>query len=109
MAVVEGTGISGQQLTYSDREIADLAEQEARSMLGMDWADALKQLESGALAGTAAEAQLRMLQFLTGPVGPTAGDLRSRCRLPAARRKTASTSSPSTFASSWRRRLRVNR
>jgi hypothetical protein len=55
------------QETQRHRELEELAETQARSMLGVSWVDATGMLERGELAGTAAEAELRMLSFLLTP------------------------------------------
>lgn len=65
VSIVENK-MSPQAHTYSQPELRDLAEREARDMLGVSWDEATRQLATGALAGTAAEAELRMLQFLLG-------------------------------------------
>jgi hypothetical protein len=49
---------------YEHAELLELAERDSQDMLGVPWADALHRLETGELTGTAAEAQLRMLQYL---------------------------------------------
>jgi hypothetical protein len=48
----------------SPEELAKLVESETRSLLGVSWQEAHALLDKGALAGTAAEAQIRMLAFL---------------------------------------------
>jgi hypothetical protein len=50
----------------SSQELAELAECESQALLGVSWEDARRMLEAGELAGTAVEAELRMLAFLMG-------------------------------------------
>lgn len=55
-----------QQHEPSSQELLELAERESQSLLGVSWEDARRMLEAGEIAGTAAEAELRMLSFLMG-------------------------------------------
>jgi hypothetical protein len=64
--VVHERTMSPQEHTYTRDELVALAESEAEQMLGMSWQDATSALERGELAGTAAHAEIRMLQFLLG-------------------------------------------
>lgn len=48
----------------SPEDLAQLVEGETRDLLGVSWQEAHALLDKGALAGTAAEAQIRMLAFL---------------------------------------------
>lgn len=56
--------LSPPEHTYTHDEIQSLAEAEAQSILGVSWPDASRMLDRGQLAGTAAEAELKMLRFL---------------------------------------------
>jgi len=47
-------------------DLSKLVEHESQTLLGVSWSKAREMLESGSLAGTAAEAELRMLAFLMG-------------------------------------------
>jgi hypothetical protein len=58
--------MSPQEHERTPQELAALAERESQELLGMSWADAQEMLNSGSLAGTIAEAELRMLAFLKG-------------------------------------------
>jgi hypothetical protein len=49
---------------YTRGEIARLAEREARTLLHVSLPEAFKLLDRGALAGTAAEAEMSMFRFL---------------------------------------------
>jgi hypothetical protein len=49
---------------YTRDDVASLAEAEAQSMLGVSTEEAFRMLDAGALAGTIAEAEMRMLRFL---------------------------------------------
>lgn len=59
--------MSPQEQERSHEELTQLIEREARSLLGVSWQEAHVMLDKGALAGTAAEAEMRMLAFLLGP------------------------------------------
>lgn len=61
---VRTEAMSPQEHTHTHAELEALAEREARQMLGVSWRDATHALQRGELAGTAAEAELRMLNFL---------------------------------------------
>jgi hypothetical protein len=56
--------MSPQEHERSREELQELAERESRSLLGVSWRQAHRLLDEGALVGTAAEAELRMLLFL---------------------------------------------
>jgi hypothetical protein len=53
-----------EQERRSQEELSQLVDREARSLLGVSWQEGHALLDKGALAGTAAEAQMRMLAFL---------------------------------------------
>jgi hypothetical protein len=65
MVVGENT-MSPQEDTYTEQELVGFADRETRQMLGLPWHEATQALERGELAGTAAEAEIRMLSFLLG-------------------------------------------
>ena len=56
--------MSPQEHERSQEDLRELAEREARSLLGVSWQEAHALVDKGALAGTAAEAEVRMLAFL---------------------------------------------
>lgn len=56
--------MSPQKHEHRQENLAELAEREARFMLDVSWEEASKLLDHGVLAGTSAEAELRMLRFL---------------------------------------------
>lgn len=58
--------MSPQERDHIREDLDQLVEREARAMLGVSWQEAHALLDDGALAGTAAEAEMRMLAFLLG-------------------------------------------
>jgi hypothetical protein len=56
--------VSPQEHEYSRIELEKLAEHQAKDMLGKSWHDARQLLADGALEGTVAQAELRLLAFL---------------------------------------------
>ena len=65
MAIVEHL-MSPQEHTHTAEEIRQLVEAEAHSILGVSWDKASRMVDRGDLAGTAAEAEFKMLRFLLG-------------------------------------------
>jgi hypothetical protein len=58
--------MSPQEREHIQEELGQLVEREAHAMLGVSWHEAHALLDEGALSGTAAEAEMRMLAFLLG-------------------------------------------
>jgi hypothetical protein len=58
--------MSPQEHEHSQQDLAELAESEARALLGVSWQEAHQMLDRGMLTGTAVEAEMRMLMFLMG-------------------------------------------
>jgi hypothetical protein len=67
----------------SSQELAELAERESQALLSVSWEDARRMLDRGELAGTAVEAELRMLAFLDGLLSDILMALPSTVRLGA--------------------------
>jgi hypothetical protein len=59
---VPATAMTPQQ--HTRESLTGLAEQEAQCILGVGLPQAMDMLDRGALRGTAAEAEMRMLRFL---------------------------------------------
>jgi hypothetical protein len=63
-APAQAATVARQEHVRSPQELAEFAEAESQSLLGVSWDEARRLLESGELDGTAAEAEVRMIAFL---------------------------------------------
>jgi hypothetical protein len=56
--------MSPHEHVHTKQELLSLAESEARDLLGVSWQAATGMLDAGALTGSIAEAEIRMLRAL---------------------------------------------